>query len=104
MELTTVRMENAHFANQLRHDPNLPRGKSRPRAWAREMGVDVEQVVEDYENGLTVLERYRIRYSRRFVRGTAQPDIPAKATASIAVDSGHIATSEALRLAYFIPR
>jgi hypothetical protein len=105
MRLTKKNMKAAVLTRQINTDPNIKaRGEARARTWAREMGANENKIAKEYLLGKKVLAKYTLTFSRRFQRGTARPSIPANIAGHIQVDSGHIATSEAVRFAMFRKR
>lgn len=105
--LSKKEMKAAHFVRflDLMGDYADLRGEERAAAFARDTYPETEgECGHDYQVGAAVLEKYTLAYSTRFVTGAARPTVPTDITDVVAVSSGHLATSEASRLAMFKPR
>lgn len=99
-------MEAAHYTTSLSRDANYLDldGDAKATAWAHEMGLDEDEATERYNAGVATLDIFTLGYSARFVRGTTEPTMSAKTVDYIKVNAGHIASSEAQRLAVFLIR
>lgn len=109
--LSNDQMKAAHFARQLDIHPDYKDSKNPGRTWGLEMyaGPDEEKMArqceKDYKVGKKVLKSYTLSYSDKFTAGSAWQHLrPDDTEDFIIVEAGHIATSEAKRLAIFRSR
>jgi len=94
MKLTNEEMIAAHVARQISLDPSGP-------IYNEIEGPDAKRMREQHRLGKKILRQYSLTYTHRYRIGTAHPDTPANAAGILEVDSGHIATQEARRIAVF---
>lgn len=105
MKLTIENMTAAHMKRQIDLYLSLTGGVDEwAKDWAEEVGTSVKEIVKGYELGVEVLKKFTLSYSSRFRQGTARPIFSVDVIDFVEVDSGHIATQTALRLAMFRKR
>lgn len=102
--LTPNDIRAMHFARMMQTDPNTsdPIAAVRNNAWSNDT---IAADMADYEHGDDLLKRYVLRYTgRSIVADLAFRQVPADAVGSERLDAGHIATSQAYRYGYALPK